>query len=129
MHFCHFETWLKYHSNKTERKDASAERSKMNQSLKYKANLPSYTAANPFPTQLLLLRNSIHILLSVEVRTSGTLSPQNLPERNKRIEVPKYDSMLSLFSMPATNYKYTKAGLFHISITGKKRNNPTLILT
>lgn len=92
--FCILKTWLKYHSNKIQRLDTSAVRSKKNQSLKRNANLPSYTAANPFPTQLLLLRNSIHILLSVEVRTSGTLSPQNLPKRNKRGEIPKYDSRL-----------------------------------
>ena len=41
-------------------------------------------AAKPFPTQLLLLRNSIHILLSVEIKTSGTLSPQNLPVKIRR---------------------------------------------
>lgn len=43
-------------------------------------------AAKPFPTQLLLLRNSIHILLSVEIKTSGTLSPQNLPVKNTHIK-------------------------------------------
>lgn len=33
---------------------------------------------------LLLLRNSIHSLLSVEITGSGILSPQNLPRRQER---------------------------------------------
>lgn len=44
--------------------------------------LPSYTAEKPFPTQLLLLRNSIHKRLSVEMIGSGSLSPQKRPGRH-----------------------------------------------
>lgn len=33
---------------------------------------------------LLLLRNSIHSLLSVEITGSGILSPQNLPRRQEK---------------------------------------------
>lgn len=41
--------------------------------------LPSKTAENPLPTQLLLLLNSTQSRLLVETRGSGSVSPQNRP--------------------------------------------------
>lgn len=47
-------------------------------------NKPSYTAKKPLPKTLLLLRNSTQSRLSVDVRGSGTRSPQNLPGKWRR---------------------------------------------
>lgn len=61
-------------------------------------------AAKPFPTQLLLLRNSIHIRLSVEIKTSGTLSPQNLPVKNTHMK-----------NKPCKNHDWCNLIIVHVS--------------
>lgn len=59
-------------------------------------NQPSYTAKKPLPKMLLLLRNSTQSRLSVEVRGSGTLLPQNLPGNGKDRSVCRQTARNSL---------------------------------